>query len=83
MRPGLQEGAALWWSWPLASTAVSGVGVQGLFKKRPNAIRLDRNGGVDDDEGDTIVLKYVSRLYRSSGSFQSGQEGSLLKALNR
>jgi hypothetical protein len=80
-RPASQESAALWWSWSLTSTTVSGVGVQGLFKKRPSAIRLDRNGGVDDNDGDTIVLKHIARLYRNNGSFQAGQEGSLLEAL--
>jgi hypothetical protein len=71
---------ALWWSWPLTSTAVEGHGTQGAFKKRPSKLRLDRGGGAEGD-GDSIVLGGVARLYRSSGRYQTGQEGSLLKAL--
>jgi hypothetical protein len=71
---------ALWWSWPLSTIKVETVGTQGLFKKRPASIRLDRDGGVDADS-DTLALKGVVRLFRNSGRAQPGQEESLLKAL--
>ena len=80
MSPMSQAAAALWWSWPLLATEVSAVGTLGVFKKRPRVIRLDRNGGIDSD-GDTLVLKIVSKLYRTAGRFQSGQEASLFEAL--
>jgi hypothetical protein len=81
MSPTAKAAPAVWWSWPLTTTKVSASGSEGLLKKRPTALRLDRNGGVEADDGDSIVLKAVSRLYRSSGRFQSGQSASLLKAL--
>jgi hypothetical protein len=74
------EAEALWWSWPLSMVKVEAVGAQGMFKKRPVAIRLDRNGGADAD-GDTLAFKGVNRLWRNSGSAQARQEESLLKAL--
>jgi hypothetical protein len=80
MSPASQTAAALWWAWPLSSTKITAVGTQGLFKKRPTAIRLDRNGGADA-EGDTLILKVVTKLYRKSGKFQSAQEASLFEAL--
>jgi hypothetical protein len=81
MSPMSQAAAALWWSWPLSATAVTAVGTQGVFKRRPAAIRLDRNGGVDSN-GDTLVLKIVSKLDREARQFQSAHEASLLEALH-
>jgi len=81
MSPKSPAAAALWWAWPLASTEVTAVGTEGVFKKRPSVIRLDRNGGAEA-EGDTLVLNMVSKLQRKSRSIQSTQEASLFEALS-
>jgi hypothetical protein len=64
----------VWWTWRLDELSLSSEGSQGLFKKRPVDIWLDHDDG-------RLHLKDVSRLLRNSGSYQAGQEGSLLKAL--
>ena len=76
LSPNDKAEPALWWSWPLSSLTVESAGSQGLFKKRPTDITLKAADG-------TFHIKEVSRLYRHSGNFQSGQEGSFLKALGR
>jgi hypothetical protein len=78
--PQSAGGQPLWWAWPLSDVKVESGGAQGLFKKRPTSIQVHRAGGVDQD-GDSLVFGGVARLYRSSGSLQTGQEASLLKAL--
>jgi hypothetical protein len=83
LSPGPATGPAMWWSWSLGDLDVGSSGSQGVFKKRPQALRLDRNGGVGGAAGDTIVLKGVAKLLRNSGRFQTGQEASLLEALRR
>jgi hypothetical protein len=83
MSPMTKTGQAIWWSWPMDTLAVSAVGSQGLFKKRPQALKLDHNGGVDASDGDTLVFKGVSKLFRDSGRFQTGQESSLFDALRQ
>jgi hypothetical protein len=71
---------ALWWSWDLSAAKATAAGSTGLMKKRPNAIQLDLNGGVDGD-GDTFVFKAVSRLDRQTSRAIRSEEGSLLAAL--
>jgi hypothetical protein len=80
MSPSSPAEPAIWWSWPLSELRTEAVGSQGLLKKRPTAIVLNRNGGVDGD-GDSLVLKGVGRLYRNSNNVSQGQEASLLKVL--
>ena len=72
--PNSKAEPALWWAWPLSSLKVETAGSQGLLKKRPTDMTLKGADG-------TFHLKEVSRLYRASGKFQSGQEGSFIKAL--
>jgi len=74
--PNDETTPAVWWSWSLSALDVETAGSQGFLKKRPVAITLTLEGG-------TIELSAVSRLYRNSGRYQTGQEGSLLKALER
>jgi hypothetical protein len=73
--PNDRAQAALWWSWELNSLQVDATGSQGVFKKRPTDIVITAADG-------TLAVKEVSRLYRNSGNYQSGQEASLLKALS-
>ncbi len=83
LSPASAAGPAIWWSWPLGDLDVGASGSQGIFKKRPQALKLDRDGGIDGASGDTIILKSVVKLLPSSKKFQSGQEGTLLAALHR
>lgn len=73
--PNDETTPAVWFSWSLPTLDVRTAGSQGFLKKRPTTITLVRDGA-------SIELSAVSRLYRNSGRYQSGQEGSLLKALN-
>jgi hypothetical protein len=66
---------AVWWSWSLPSIEVETDGELGLFKKRPRVLVLTC-------ESRTVELASVSRLYRNSGRYQTGQENSLLSALS-
>jgi hypothetical protein len=72
--PNTDVAAAIWWSWPLSEVRVEAVGSQGFLKKRPTQLTLKTSDA-------QLTLAFVSRLYRNSGSRQSGQEASLLKAL--
>jgi len=74
LSPNSKAEPALWWAWPLSSLKVETEGSQGLFKKRPTDITLRGADG-------TFHLTEVSRLYRNSGNFQTGQEASFLRAL--
>lgn len=65
---------ALWWTWQFDELSLRTAGSQGLLKKRPTDLWLEHEDG-------RLHLKAVSRLWRNSGNYQSGQEGSLLKAL--
>ena len=55
--------------------AVQTTGSQGLLRKRPTTIEVRGTDG-------TLELMSISRLLRNMGSYQSGQEGSLLRALH-
>lgn len=66
--------SAVWFSWGLPSLDIQTAGSQGFLKKRPMSITLALNGA-------SVELSAVSRLWRNSGRYQTGQEGSLLKAL--
>lgn len=65
---------AIWFSWSIPSLHVETAGSQGMFKKRPTHITVNAPGAV-------LVMSQVNRLFRSSNSFQSGQESSFLGAL--
>jgi hypothetical protein len=78
--PDSASAPALWWSWSLASTTVEAHGTRGLFKKRPEKITLDRDGGLDGG-GDTLLFEEVARNWGRKTGFQTGQEQSLLEAL--
>lgn len=67
---------AIWLSAHLGSLRVQATGTQGLFKKRPEMVEI----GAPED-GWSLTLAMVSRLYRSSNRAQSGQEASLVEAL--
>ena len=87
MSPDDRGAAALWWSWSLASVKVETCGSQGLFKKRPEAIALHRNGGFQEKKtgGDTIMLRNVAKVWASRGTsqamFQTGREAEFVQAL--
>jgi len=66
---------AVWWSWGLPSLDIQTAGSQGFLKKRPTMITLAHDSA-------SIELSGVSRLYRNSGRYQTGQEGSLLNVLS-
>ncbi|MEA2470020.1 MAG: hypothetical protein QOE38_1019 [Thermoleophilaceae bacterium] len=68
---------AVWFSWPRPSVAVETSGTVGLIRKRPRQLALQVEGH------GALQLTAVSSLLRSMGSYQAGQEGSLLKALRR
>lgn len=65
---------AVWWSWSLAGLDIQTTGSQGFLKKRPTLIVLEHDGV-------SIEMSAMSRLWRNSGRYQTGQEGSLVKAL--
>jgi hypothetical protein len=65
---------AVWWSWPLDELSLHLGGSQGFLKKRPTDIWVEHENG-------SLHLKTVSRLWRNSGRYQDGQEGSFIKAL--
>jgi hypothetical protein len=66
---------ALWFAWSLTQVAVQTTGSQGLLRKRPTTIEVRGTDG-------TLELMSISRLLRNMGSYHSGQEGSLLRALH-
>jgi len=68
--------SSLWWTWPLSDIQVETASSQGFLRKRPTEITLKAADG-------TLRLAEVARLYRHSGSYQTGQEASFLKALGR
>jgi hypothetical protein len=76
LSPNDKAQAALWWAWEVNSLQIQATGSQGFLKKRPTDITITTADGA-------LEVKSVSRLYRNSGSYQSGQETSLLKALGR
>jgi hypothetical protein len=92
--PSSPTDPALWLSWSLSALEIDAKGSQGIFKKRPLGIALQRNGGAAGadslpiapetaDDGDLLMLKEVSRLYLRTGSgrYQTGQENDLLRAI--
>ena len=76
LSPNDKAQAALWWAWEVNSLQIQSAGSQGFLKKRPTEITITAADG-------TLKVKDVSRLYRNSGNYQSGQEASLLKALGQ
>jgi hypothetical protein len=74
LSPNDKVHAALWWAWELNSLQIQSTGSQGILKKRPTEITITAADG-------TLEVNNVSRLYRNSGNYQSGQEASFLKAL--
>lgn len=67
---------AVWMAAGLCSLRVETSGSQGFFTKRPKLIEISA-----PEDGWSLSLAMVSRLYRSSNRAQSGQEGSLVDAL--
>jgi hypothetical protein len=76
LSPNDKTQAALWWAWEVSPLQIQSTGSQGFLKKRPTDITITTADG-------TLKIKDVSRLYRNSGNYQSGQEVSLLKALGQ
>jgi hypothetical protein len=76
LSPNDKAQAALWWAWEVNPLQIQSTGSQGFLKKRPTDITITAADG-------TLKIKNVSRLYRNSGNYQSGQEASLLKALGQ
>jgi hypothetical protein len=76
LSPNDKAQAALWWAWEVNSLQIQSTGSQGFLKKRPTDITITAADGA-------LKIKDVSRLYRNSGNYQSGQEASLLKALGQ
>jgi len=76
LSPNDKAQAALWWAWEVNPLQIQATGSQGFLKKRPTDIIVTAADGA-------LKVKSVSRLYRNSGNYQSGQETSLLKALGR
>lgn len=74
--PNDETTPAVWWSWSLSGLDIQTAGEQGFLRKRPVSIALMRDGA-------TVELSAVSRLWRNSGRYQDGQEGSLVKALGQ
>jgi hypothetical protein len=72
--PNDETTPAVWFSWSLPALKVQTAGEKGFLKKRPTSITLTFDGAI-------IELSALSRLWRNSGRYQTGQEGSLLKAL--
>ncbi len=76
LSPNSVNEPALWWAWPLSALEVGMEGSQGFLKKRPTTIFIEHGE-------DILTISDVSRLYRNSGSYQSGQETSFFKALSK
>jgi len=74
LSPTDRSQAAVWWAWEVGSLQIQSTGSQGFLKKRSTDITITAADG-------TLKVKDVSRLFRNSGSHQSGQEASLLRAL--
>ena len=66
---------SLWFSVALPGLRTTTSGEQGHFRKRPAEISLTFPWG------SSLTLAGISQLFRHSGAYQSGREGTLLTAL--
>jgi hypothetical protein len=75
-KPDSRHDPAVWFAASIPPLTVNSFGSQGILRKRPTEIRL----GCDDWN---VTLSGVSRYFSHSKSHQTGQEASLLKALQQ